>query len=78
MQPEYGTNLKLILFELETTGIESMVQQEIIDATTRWEPRVTLQFLTVEKTGDRSITVNATFISKLNQQDFMIPMVFTA
>jgi len=78
MQPEYGTNLKLILFELETTGIESMVQQEIIDATTKWEPRVTLQFLSVEKTGDRSVTVNATFISKLNQRDFMIPMVFNA
>lgn len=78
MQPEYGTNLRLILFELETTGIESMVQQEIIDALTKWEPRVILQFLTVEKSGEREITVNATFVSKLNQKDFMIPMVFTA
>lgn len=78
MQPEYGTNLRLILFELQSTGIESMVQQEIIDALTRWEPRVILQFLRVEKTGDREVTVNATFISKLNQREFMIPMVFTA
>lgn len=77
MQPEYGTNLRLILFELESTGIEGLVQQEIIDAITRWEPRVSLQFLTVERTGEREITVNATFISKLNQQDFNIPMVFS-
>jgi phage baseplate assembly protein W len=70
--------LKLILFEPETTGIESMVQQEIIDAITKWEPRVILQFLSVDKTGDREVTVNATFVSKLNQRDFMVPMVFTA
>ena len=75
MQPEYGTNLRLLLFEF-TTGIESLVQQEIIDALTKWEPRVSLQFLTVEKTGERAVTVYATFVSKLNQQDFMIPMVF--
>jgi len=35
-----------------------------------------LQFLVVEKTGEREVTVNATFVSKLNQRDFMIPMVF--
>lgn len=78
MQPDYGTNLKYILFELETKGIESLVQQQIIDALNQWEPRVNLQFLSVEKTGEREITVNATFVSKLNQRDFMIPMVFTA
>lgn len=78
MQPEYGTNLRLILFEFQNAGIESMVQQEIIDALTRWEPRVRLSFLTVETTGAREVTVTATFISKLNQRDFTVPMVFTA
>lgn len=76
MQPDYGTNLRLILFELMTTGIEGLVQQEIVDALTRWEPRVSLQFLAVEKTGDREVTVTASFVSKLNQKDFTIPMVF--
>lgn len=76
MQPEYGTNLRLILFELQTTGIEGLVQQEIVDALTRWEPRVSLQFLTVERTGEREVTVNANFVSKLNQRDFNIPLVF--
>lgn len=77
MLPQYGTNLRLILFELNTSGIESLVQQEIVDALSRWEPRVDLQFLTVEKTSDREVTVNATFISKLNQRGFNIPMVFS-
>lgn len=77
MQPEYGTNLSLILFEFQGNGIESMVQQEIVNALTQWEPRVTLQFLTVQRSGEREVTVNATFVSKLNQQDFNIPMVFT-
>jgi len=77
MQPGYGTNLRLILFEFMGNGIEGMVQQEIVDALTQWEPRVSLSFLTVERTDERSVTVNAVFVSKLNQKDFNIPMVFT-
>lgn len=76
MQPDYGTNLRLILFELQGNGVEGLVQQEIVDALTRWEPRVNLQFLTVQRTGEREVTVNATFISKLNQRDFNIPLVY--
>lgn len=77
MQPEYGTNLRMILFELQGTGIEGMVQHEIVEALTRWEPRVNLQFLSVERTGEREVTVNAIFVSKLNQRDFSVPMVFS-
>lgn len=77
MQPDYGTNLSLILFEFQGNGIESMVQQEIVDAITRWEPRVSLQFLTVQRSGEREVTVDATFVSKLNQQDFHVPMTFS-
>lgn len=76
MQPDYGTNLRVILFELQSTGIEGLVQTEIGDAITRWEPRVGLRFLTVTRTGEREVTVDATFVSKLNQRDFNIPMVF--
>lgn len=78
MQPDYGTNLNLILFEFQGNGIESMVQQEIVDAITKWEPRVTLQFLEVLRTGEREVTVNTIFVSKLNQQDFHVPMVFSS
>jgi phage baseplate assembly protein W len=76
MLPEYGTNIRMILFEFASAGVESMVQQEIVDALTKWEPRVLLQFLSVEKTGDREYTVQATFISKLNQQPFTSTLSF--
>lgn len=78
MLPDYGTNLRLILFELQSNGIEGLVQQEIIDALTKWEPRVNLQFLTVERTGEREVTVYTTLVSKLDQQNFAIPLVFNA
>lgn len=77
MQPDYGTNLTMILFEFQGNGIESMVQQEIVDAITKWEPRVSLQFLDVQRSGEREVTVNASFVSKLNQQPFHVPMVFS-
>lgn len=76
MQPDYGTNLSSILFELNVKGIENLVQQEIASALSKWEPRVGIQFLNVEKTADREITVYATFVSRLNQRNFAIPLVF--
>src|SRR5574337_166410 len=78
MEPDYVTNLPLVLFELQSTGIEGIVQQEITDALTKWEPRASLQFLSVEKTGATEFTVDATFTSKLDQQNFSIPLVFNA
>jgi phage baseplate assembly protein W len=76
MQPGYGTNLHAILFELQTTGIETLVQQEIVDALVLWEPRVSLRSILVERTAERDVTVTADFVSKLNQRDFTIPMTF--
>lgn len=76
MLPEYGTNIRLILFEFQSAGVESMVQQEIVDALTKWEPRVALQYLSVEKTADREYTIQATFLSKLNQQPFSTTLTF--
>lgn len=76
MLPEYGTNIRLILFEFQSTGVESMVQQEIVDAITKWEPRVSLQYVSVTKTADREYTIEATFISKLNQQPFTTTLNF--
>lgn len=78
MLPEYGTNLKLLLFEYQGAGLESMAQQQILEAITRWEPRVALQGISVDKTGEREITVLVNFVSKLNQQDFSLNLSFTA
>jgi phage baseplate assembly protein W len=77
MLPEYGTNLRLMLFEFQGPGLENMIRQEISDAITTWEPRVSLLGLDANKTGEREITVSATFVSKLNQQNFSLELPFS-
>jgi phage baseplate assembly protein W len=77
MLPEYGTRLRYLLFEANQSGIDNLVQQEIASALARWEPRVAVQSLQVSKSGERDITVLATFVSKLSQRTFTIPTVFT-
>ena len=77
MQPDYGTNVKAILFELKTSGIESVLQNDITGALSRWEPRVQVQSLTLAWTGDREVTLNAVFVSLLNQASFSIPVTYT-
>ena len=76
MLPEYGTNLRGILFEFQSPGIVVMCQQEIVDALTKWEPRVTLDALTVTETAPREVTVSAVFTSRLNQQQFPLAVTF--
>lgn len=76
MEPEYGTNIRRILFEMNVAGIESMISEEITNATTTWEPRVQLQSLSVTRNTDRSVTVNASFLTKLNSQAFDVNLEF--
>jgi len=76
MEPDYGTRLHSLLFLPQTSGFESVVQHEITEALTRWEPRVELRYFQVEKTGDREIKVTATFASRLNQSEFVLPLTF--
>ena len=77
MQPEYGTNIRATLFELKTSGVESVVQNDISEALSRWEPRVAIQKLSVSWISDREVVVTAVLISRLNQLSFEIPMTFT-
>jgi phage baseplate assembly protein W len=78
MEPDYGTNLRVLLFEAMTEGMEAIAQQEIVDAITRWEPRVSLVSIGVTRSPDnRSITVDCIFFSKLSQQNFNLPLSFT-
>jgi phage baseplate assembly protein W len=76
MEPDYGTNLRSILFELNVNGINSVVQEEIVSALTTWEPRLELQSVDVTKSGATSVTVNASFLSKLNAQTFAVNLEF--
>jgi len=76
MEPEYGTRLRDILFEPMGQGVEAMARQEIVDALNRWEPRVTLEFLQVIRNNDRSVTVNAQFVSKISFKQFVTSVTF--
>lgn len=77
VEPEYGTRLRRIVFEPNISGIESMVSEEITNALTTWEPRVQMAALAVNRNSDRSVTVTATFLSKLSQQAFDVNLEFT-
>lgn len=76
MLPDYGTNLRQIIFEQNLTGIDSMIQQEIVNAITKWEPRVQLQSIDVQRKDDKSVEVIAAFTSKLSQTGFTTNLIF--
>ena len=77
MLPSYGTNLKSIVFSVGTSGIEGLVQQEIIDALSTWEPRVSLATVSVSQPTPTSVSVTATLVSKLNNSQFSLPLTFS-
>lgn len=79
MQPTYGTMLRRIVFEPSTTSISTIVQQEITEALTQFEPRVALDTFNIQKadSGGRSVVVNATFLSKVSQSTFSLALPFT-
>jgi phage baseplate assembly protein W len=76
MEPEYGTNLRRILFEQNINGIEAAIQEEIVSALTTWEPRLQLQTISVQRNADQSVTVNCAFLSKLSTQGFDMNLEF--
>lgn len=79
MQPTYGTLLRRALFEPSTDSISTVIQQEITEALTQFEPRVALQTFDIQKAdpGGRSILVNASFLSKISQSTFSLELPFT-
>lgn len=79
MLPNYGTNLRRILFEMNLASVETLVQQEISQAVAQFEPRVSLQGLEVNRVANRrDVTVNARFLSKLNSQLFDLDLQYRA
>ena len=71
MVPNYGTNIRKILFEVNLPSTESLIREEIVSAFAQWEPRVELQAMeVVQDRNGRSVTINMTLVSKLNKQPF--------
>ena len=52
MREEFGCGLKRFLFEPNTTTTRELIRERIIQAITRWEPRVTLQDVIVAADAD--------------------------
>jgi hypothetical protein len=77
MQPTYGTNIRRVIFETDQDIVNTIVQDEINKAVNRWEPRVQLQRLEIQRPNNgRKATVNAVFLSKLSGQVFNVSANF--
>ena len=79
MQPTYGTNLRRIIFELNVASVQAIIQQEVAQAIAKFEPRVTLASLEVQRQASdpRSVNLAATFLSKQNGQLFAVNLPLT-
>ena len=78
MLPGYGTNLRRILFEANIDAVDAIVQQEIGQALSTWEPRAQLRSLAVVRDpNSRSVHVQASFTSRIENQPFDLGLQFT-
>lgn len=77
MEPEYGTDIRSLLFDLSTPGIETLIQEKITQALVRWEPRVSIAGVAINRNVNRSVTVYASLVSQLNQQSFEVTTTFS-
>jgi phage baseplate assembly protein W len=77
MEPDYGTNIRNLLFESQLEGVDSLIQEEIVSAFAQWEPRVQLAGLTMQSDPNgRSVSVNLVIVSRLNKQAFETSVAF--
>jgi len=70
MEPEYGTNIRKLIFETNSAAIESLIEEELSSALNRWEPRVESRGISIVRGDDRSVTVSMVLISKLSRRTF--------
>jgi phage baseplate assembly protein W len=75
MFPDFGTNLRAILFEPETPAVETMVRDEVVKAVAKYEPRVELDRIQVKR-APKQVELNISFISKLNSQPFQVSVKY--
>lgn len=59
MNPDFGTNIHRLVFELDTPVLEAQVEQEVTQAINKFEPRVTIIAVTTERpSNQRTLIVN--------------------
>ena len=77
MEPDYGTNIRSLLFESNVSGVQSLIQEEIVLAFAVWEPRVKLTSVTIDfDPNGRSVSLNLVLVSRLNKQAFETSVAF--
>lgn len=76
MEPEYGTSIRRSIFELNTEDAESIIRDEINAALDRWEPRATLESITISRSG-REARVEVNLISRYGRQPFQVNMAYS-
>lgn len=64
MLPNFGTNVRRLIFEKDQRLIETVLKEEISMAVARWEPRVRVESVKVTRTGDHDATLDAVFSPK--------------
>lgn len=71
MVPDYGTNIRRILFDMNLKSVESLLREEIVAALAQWEPRVELQGLDVSlDPNGRNVALALSLVSRLSRQAF--------
>lgn len=71
MLPNYGTNIRRVLFDMNLKSTESILREEIIAAFAQWEPRVELAGMEVESDPNgRRVSMSLSLVSKLSRQAF--------
>lgn len=59
MNPDFGTNIHKLVFELDTSVLEAQVEQEVTQAINKFEPRVTIVAVATERLpNQRMLNVN--------------------
>jgi len=78
MEPEYGTNLRRMLFDPLNDALRSAVREEIARTVAQWEPRVEILFLEVaeEVSDTRKVSLQVGFRSLLNTKNINLSLQF--
>jgi phage baseplate assembly protein W len=65
MREEFGCGLRQYLFEPNTKATRQRIQDSIVNAVTRWEPRVSLDAVTVDADDNDPRRVNIVVLFRL-------------
>jgi phage baseplate assembly protein W len=60
MLPAFGAGLRTFLFEPNVPATHQLIQERVVQAIARWEPRVTLTAVEVDADADDALRANVT------------------